>query len=62
MNYAQVELLAKEIDEIAILDSDPHIKAKLTQIAAMLRVLLHRYERVVKNRTTFDERVERMLI
>jgi hypothetical protein len=62
MNYSQVELIAKDLDEMAIIEDDPHIKAKFAQSAAMMRVLLHRYERLVKDKTTFDKRVERMLL
>lgn len=62
MNSAQVELIAKDLDEMAIMEDDPVIKSKFAQIAAMMRVLLHRYPRLVKDKTTFDERVERILL
>ena len=62
MNHRQVELLSQEMDEMAIIEDDPHAKRTMEQAAAMLRVLLHRYERKVKDKTSFDERVERMLL
>jgi hypothetical protein len=62
MNTAQVELLSNELDEMSVIEDDPHIKQVMAQVAAMLRVLLHRYDRVVKDQTTFDDRVGRMLL
>lgn len=61
MDAAQVKRVSGELDEMAIMENDPVVKAKLRSMAAALRVLDKRYKRSLRERATIHPEVKGML-